>query len=169
MKEPVVSAQGVDRTVTAQTDSLSAWKYLFAAGLAVVAVDVVDLGLLFAKPTWSSLDWEFGTLGAVVQGMPLLTLGLSLMCAATVANGWVTARKAMSILMFLATLIVLVMAAMFVLDAFAVLKVLPANLKPAARELAVKTSLSLFVYFVLYLALGVWTWRRLRVTKGARG
>jgi hypothetical protein len=166
MKEPVVSAQG---NVVELTDSASAWKYLFATGLALVAVDVVDLGLMFSNAQWSSLDWEFGTLGGLVQAMPLLTAGLGMMCAATVASGWVRARRVMSIVMLIMTLLVLVLTAMFVLDTFSVLKVIQPALKTAARQLAVKTCLSLFVYFVLYLALGVWTWRRLRVTKGPRG
>jgi hypothetical protein len=169
MKEPVVAAQGTDRTVSELLDGASAWKYLFATGLAVVAVDVVDLGMMFRHAQWSSLDWEFGTLGALVQGMPLITLGFGLMCAASVANGWVLARRMMSIVMLLMTLIVLIVTAMFVLDTFSVLKVIQAALKPAAVDLAIKTCLSSFVYFVLYLALGVWTWRRLRVTKGPRG
>src|SRR4051812_23372089 len=103
MKEPVVSAQGSDRIAAEQADSASGWKYLFVVGIAVAVVGVIDLAMLFFPAQWASLDWEFGTLSAVVQGMPLVTLGIGMMCAAAVANGWLLTRRLMAILMLVLT------------------------------------------------------------------
>lgn len=169
MKEPVVSAHGDSRTAVEQADNASGWKYLFVLGIAVAVIGFIDIAILFFPPQWASLDWEFGTLNGVVEGLPLFTIGVGAMCAAAVANGWVLTRRLMALLTMLMALLLVVIGIMFTLDVFAVLKVVQPAMKPTLKLTAVKISLMTMTYFVLYLALGVWTWRRLRGTKGARG
>jgi hypothetical protein len=169
MKEPVVSAHGDSRTAVEQADNASGWKYLFVIGIALAVIGFINLALLFFPPRWASLDWEFGTLSGIVDGLPLVTIGVGAMCAAAVANGWVLTRRLMALLTILMALLMAVVGVMFALDVFAVLKVVQPAMKPTIKLAAVKTSLSSLTYFALYLALGVWTWRRLRGTKGARG
>lgn len=169
MKEPVVSAHGDSRTAVEQADNATGWKYLFVVGIAISVVGFIDIAILFYPPNWASLDWEFGTLNGVVEGLPLLTVGMGAMSAAAVANGWVLTRRLMALLTILMALLLAVVGIMFALDVFAVLKVVQPAMKPTLKLTAVKISLMTVTYFMLYLALGVWTWRRLRGTKGARG
>src|SRR5437868_13858354 len=116
MKEPVVSEQGGNRSAAEQADSASGWKYLFVVGLAMAVVGLIDVALLFLPARWASLDWEFGTLAGLIDGMPLMSLGVGLMCASAVANGWVLTRRVMTAVTLTMTLLVAVISVMFVLD-----------------------------------------------------
>jgi len=42
---------------------------LFLLGLAVAAVGLLDVALLFFPPQWASLDWEFGTVSGAVDAL----------------------------------------------------------------------------------------------------
>ena len=66
------------------------------------------------------------------------------------------------------TLIVTVLGIIYALDVPAVLKVVEPAARTTVQKAGLRTGLMALTYFVLYLALGVWTWRRLRATRGAR-
>ena len=169
MKEPVVVAHSGDSGPTQVMDSESGWKLLFVLGTGLAIVGLMDFALPFLSPQWASLAWEFGTVSGAFEGMPIIALGLGLMTAAAVANGWLWTRRVMMFVTLMMALIVMVLGVVLVLDVPPALRATPEPLLKHQLKLAsVKTSLMAATYFVLYLALGVWTWRRLRATKVSR-
>jgi hypothetical protein len=169
MKEPVVVAQSHDHTAVAVVDNASGWKYLFLVGAGITIVGLIDLSLLFFPARFANLDWEFGTISGLFDAMPLMTLGIGLMSAAAVANGWTGTRRLVVVLALVMTVVVALLGTIFALDVPAVLKAVEPGMRPSIKRASLKTGLMSLTYFVLYLALGVWTWRRLRAMKGARG
>lgn len=166
MKDPVVMAVADDSASAYGFESRSAWKMLFVLGLGVAMIGSVDVALLLYPARLSSLDWEFGTISGIVDGLPLITIGLGVMTASAVARGWVRGRRLMiGVTLILAVLIAL-MVVVFVLDIPAVLRAVDPAMKQSIKKAMFKTTVIGFFYVVLYATLGMWTWR-LRVGKGA--
>ena len=166
MREPVIVAQSSDNRVV--TDSAAGWSYLFVLGMGLSVVGFIDVSLLFIPAYWASLEWEYGTVSGMFDAMPLLAIGIGMMTAASVANDWVWSRRLMVTVTLLLTVLLVVLSLVFALDVPAILRTAPdQGSKDVLKMSAVKTGLMALTYTVLYLALGVWTWRRLRVKKGA--
>ena len=53
-------------------DEQTAWAMGFLCGLTVAAVGALDNALLFYPAQWASLDWEFGTISGLIEGLPLV-------------------------------------------------------------------------------------------------
>lgn len=168
MKEPVVVAHSGDSSTFGAIDGQSGWSFLFLVGTGLMFVGLIDVALLFFPPQWDSLSWEFGTVSALFEGMPLLTMGFGLMTAASVANGWIWTRRLMLTMGLIFSVLIILMAVIFALDVPVVLQATadPA-MKRAVKLSSLKTGLMAFTYFTLYLALGIWTWRRMRSTRGS--
>jgi hypothetical protein len=170
MKEPVVVAHSEDRSpLTARESASSGWSFLFLLGVALAIIGFIDGGLNFANPQWTNLDWEFGTLSNVFTGLPVLTTGLGLMCAATAAQGSPLLHRVMAMVMIFGAVMLGLVLVVFALDVPPAVRASIAALKPAVKLLSLKTALMGVTYVALYLALGLWTWRRLRRKKAAGG
>ncbi len=164
MKPVVRDGQGSGGGVP---DEQTAWAMGFLCGLTVAAVGALDSALLFYPPQWASLDWEFGTISGLIEGMPLMTLGLGAMAVSATANGWRKWRRVLSIVALLITLLLVTMMVIYALDLPAAFRALqPAMIGPV-KKAVLKTVLMGLMYVVFYATLGVWTWRRLKSLKGA--
>ena len=161
MKQSVVVAQGDTAARIEAADPASAWKLLFAVGVGLGAIGFFDLALMFYGAQPSSLQWEYGTVLEFVQGQNVLVLGIGAISAASVANGWLMARRVVSLAAFVMALLVTLAGVMMVLDVPAMLKVIsdPAG-RATVTAAGIRTSLFSVTYLALYLALGLWTWRR---------
>ncbi len=166
MKDPFVVATS-DSSAASAVDSPTGWYCLLLVGAGVTVVALLDLFLLFVPPRWSSLEWEFGTIGQMFESLPLVTLGIGIMASAAMATGWQRIRTVVVTLSFLMSLAILILGAVFALDFAPELKALGGDPQRAyALKLgSLKTGLEAAVYFLLYLALGVWTRRRTRRTR----
>jgi len=140
---------------------------LFALGLTVLVVGALDVGLLFFPPQWASLDWEFGTIAGVMQGLPLATVGLGLMAAGATARAWTRTQWILSVVALLVSVLCVVLVVMFMLDVPLALRAVQPVLKPGVKKTAIKTISMGMTYFGWYALLGIWTWRRAKATKGA--
>lgn len=149
-----------------EPDEQTAWSLLFVVGFGVAAVGSLDLALMFYPPQWASLDWEFGTIGGFIEGLPLLTTGLGLMTAASAARGTRGRQWLLTIALLLLALVILGMATIFALDVPAALRAVSPVAKAGVTKAVFKTLAMGMIYAGLYAALGVWTWRRLRPSKG---
>lgn len=141
-------------------DQRTAWAMLVALGVILSLVGLLDLGLLFFPPRWASLDWEFGTISATIEGLPLLTVGLGLMTVGSVARGRTGWMRLLSIAFILLALVIITLLVVFALDVPVAMRAVQA----AGRETLLKTIAKAggmgFLYVIMYAALGVWTWRR---------
>jgi hypothetical protein len=161
MREPVLGIRTDDGTAP---DPLSAWSMLFFVGLALAALGMVDLALLFYPAQWASLEWEFATFSGVIEGLPLVTFGLGVMTASAAARGWVAGRRLMVVVLLLMVVAVLAATTIFELDVPAVLRAVNVTVRPSLKKAAVKTGMMGLMHVGTYATLGLWTWRRLRTT-----
>ena len=161
MKQSVVVAQGDTAARLEAGDPVAGWKLLFAVGVAITVLGFLDIGLVFYHATFSSLQWEFGAVSTFFQSQAVPAIGIGAMCAAAVANGWTGARRALAILSLLMALAVIAAAIVLVLDVPVLLKgIADAGFKESVKLAGIRSSLFAVIYLALYLALGVWTWRR---------
>jgi len=75
------------RSSTRRIDPDYAWSLLTYIGMAFVVIGAVDIGLAWFPFVLGSAEWEFGTIGATLNGLPLPGLGLTLILASGVALG----------------------------------------------------------------------------------
>lgn len=166
MSKPLVVGHGAEGAVG--QEGRSAWTMLMVLGLALAIVGFTDVGLLFFPGRWASVDWEFGTVSAAFEGLPLGTLGLGLMCTAAVARGRRIALGVLGVLQFVLALALILMLLVFLLDLPVVLRAVDPAMRPTLMKSLVKTGAMAVVYVALYLTFGIWVVRRMRVTpKGA--
>ncbi len=146
----------------------SAWAMLMVLGLALTVVGFTDVGLLFFPGRWASVDWEFGTVSAAFEGLPLGTIGLGLMCAAAAARGRRMAMGVLAVIQLVLSLVLILMLLVFLLDVPVVVRAVDPAMRPTVMKSLVKTGAMALVYVVLYLTFGIWVVRRMRATpKGA--
>ena len=161
MKQVILGSPG-ERSSRAQPDEQAAWAMVFLVGASLVAIGATDVAMLFYPARFASLDWEFGTISAFVDGLPVMTIGFSAMIVASAARGWRRWRGVLAALALLMAIATLVMLMIFVLDAPAAFRAINPAMRQSLTKAVVKTGFMGFVYVCLYAALGVWTWRRLK-------
>lgn len=166
MSKPLVVGHGADAV---QHGGRSAWTMLLVLGVALAIIGFTDVALLFFPARWASADWEFGTVSAAFEGLPLLTIGLGLACAATVALGRRMAMGVLAVAQALLSLVLILMLLIFLLDVPVVVRAVDPAMRPTLMKSLVKTGSMAVVYVVLYLTLGIWVVRRMRVTPKAAG
>ncbi len=140
----------------------------FVLGVTLAAVGWLDVLLLFYPSAWASIDWEFGTISGVFEGLPLGTIGLATMTVAAVGRGWVGAMRLMAAVLLLVAVGLTLLAVVFALDMPVVWRAVNPNMQQTIAKAMAKTMISAFVYVFAYVTLGLWTARRVRATvKGA--
>jgi len=149
-------------------DTTGAWRVAAAlgAGLAVIGWTDVLLVWLPFRPT--SPEWEFGAISATFAGMPLGTLGLGILTAATAALGWRRSLRALAVLLWLLSATIVVLAIIYALDVVVAWRGAPAQVAPVLKLSVLKSAVFAIVYMALYPLLGVLAWRssrRLRMEK----
>ena len=78
-------------------------------------------------------------------------------------------HRLIAILTILSAVVLGLLLVVFALDVPPAVRASNAALKPAVKLLSLKTALMGMTYVALYLALGLWTWRRLRRNRAAGG
>jgi hypothetical protein len=86
------------------------WYLLGWIGVVFTLVGGLDLLLTWYPTAFGNPEWEFGTVSAALDGLPVLTLGLALVFGAAVAQGtrWLVTSVA---IVFVVLAIVIVLAA----------------------------------------------------------
>lgn len=91
-----------------QSSPRVAAEVLGVLGVALGVLGGSDLILIFVPASWGNSEWEFGTLVAVMDGLPILVLGVALVLFALVARDkGRTARVVAWIAMGLAVLLLI--------------------------------------------------------------
>lgn len=146
-------------------DPEAAWTVAGWVGLLFLLVGGFDFGNTFWPLSLGSPEWEFGTITASLNGMPVPTLGLALLMASGLAAGrrW----QVRLIGLVLAALVVLLVVMAF-LYATNVPIALGAVTEPMGRlglkKAIAKTAVQLVCYPAIFLVLAVWGWRRTRTS-----
>ncbi len=128
--------------------SRSVWAWV---GLAFLIVGGADLVLTWFPVQFGNHEWEFGTVTAALNGLPVPILGLAAMiwAAGEGHRKWIaTLSLAASVLLFLGILVGLILWAMGVPLA---LQSVPAQLGLGLKKALVKTAIQGVVYPVLLI------------------
>jgi hypothetical protein len=145
------------------------WGVLLALGLALAVVGAVDVALLWFPARWASVDWEFGTVSATIEGMPLVTLGLGLLTASVLARGSRTGAVVVAVVLFLFALFSVVMLVILALDLPVVMRAVDPQLRPTLNKAILKSGIMGVVYVVLYTIIGIQAARRRKVSSRGIG
>ena len=99
----IVSASGETRKPSRPIDSLRGWSVLGWTALAFLVVGGFDFALTWYPPDFGNREWEFGTVTASLNGIPILLLGIALLLAASIPlrRRWWTLLAALSALVML--------------------------------------------------------------------
>lgn len=81
------------------------WYLLGGIGLVFAIVSLADLILAFYPLAVGDAEWEFGTITTVMDGLPLLTIGLGLILGAMVARGRFAGVRILSVVFALIGLV----------------------------------------------------------------
>ena len=152
----MVSGPDAERSIRASTrqfDPDFAWSLLGYIGFAFLIIGAIDIGLAWFPFVLGSPEWEFGTIGASLNGLPLPGLGLMLVLASGVALGnRVQIRIAALVCAFL-VLALLVLAFLYV-------TVIPVALGEVSNAVVraglMKSIVKALVLFVIYPVLFGW-------------
>src|SRR5690606_9441433 len=130
------------------------------AGLAFIGWTDVLLVWLPFRPT--SPEWEFGAISATFAGMPLGTLGLGIFTAAAAAHGWRRSLRALAVLLWVLSAIIIALAIIYALNALVAWRGAPQQVAPVLKIAILKSAAFAMVYMALYPLLGVLAWRSSR-------
>ncbi|HJU75731.1 MAG TPA: hypothetical protein VJ717_18450 [Gemmatimonadaceae bacterium] len=139
------------------------WLALGAVGVLFLVVGLTDLVLAWTPPRFGNADWEFGTVTAMFNNLPVPSMGVGLALAATSALESVRGQRVVGGVALLLVIWSLVGAVFFALT-------LPLALgainEPGPRQAlmtsTVKTGVQIVVYTVFYVWAVRFAWVRAR-------
>ncbi len=134
------------------------------AGIFIIIVGWVDILVGWFPLGFGSPEWEFGTVSATVDGLPLSTLGLVATLLGASASGSRWGLWTASVWAAWVLVVLMVAAVFYALTVPVALGALgPAGLQATLGRAVVKTSTLLAVYMCFY------GWMELHAIRGLRG
>jgi hypothetical protein len=143
-------------------EASDAWLLAAVAGVVFLVVGGMDTLLTFVPSNFGSTEWEFGSVTAALNGLPLPVLGAALLAAAGVVRGWRLLVRVLAGGMMLAVLAILALG-------FVYLTTLPQALTAASqtggigpigiKRAAAKTVAQLVCYPVGLIVMATMCWR----------
>jgi hypothetical protein len=156
---------GFDARPARDEETSAGWRAIGAIGLTLLAAGLVDLALAWSPMRFGSPEWEFGTISATLNNLPVPTMGLALLAA----HGAAIDRKGqlLAVGLWAAAMagMLVVAAAFYALDVPLALRAVQ---EPVARG-SLKTGIvkgvaSIVVYLGFHAWAAVFAFRRLRRT-----
>ncbi len=138
------------------------WRMVALAGLVLGAIGWLDLLLLWFPPHFGRPEWEFGTVSATFDALPLGTLGLALLLAAVMASGWRGRLQALMWFAFGVLVVLLAALVLYGLDLPLAWKGVAPETLPMLKRAIAKTLVLAVAYLGAYGLFGVIAWRRWR-------
>lgn len=150
------------RVAEARVVLADAWPVFAWLGATFLAMGLIDLALAWFPLGFGNAEWEFGTISATLNGLPLPTLGLVLLLVsgAALERRWQTRAVAVATL----TIALLLTAA-----AFLYATVLPIALNVAGadnplvraglQKAGIKAGALFILYVTLYIGVGIKAFR----------
>lgn len=136
------------------------WRVVLILGITIAIVGWVDLALLWHPLQFGNAEWEFGTISAHFDGMPLGTIGLATVAIGLMGLGWRRTTRFLSVLILAVTAGLLAIAVIYGLDVPLALKGTQPQLHSAVTKAVIKTTAYVVTYVGFYLWLAITCWRR---------
>ncbi len=140
----------------------SGWHMVALAGLVLGAIGWLDLLLLWFPLHFGRAEWEFGTVSATFDALPLATLGLALLLAGVMASGWRGRLQALMWFSFGVLVLMLAALVLYGLDLPLAWKGVAPETLPMLKRAIAKTLVLAVAYLGAYSVFGVIAWRRWR-------
>lgn len=138
-----------------------AWNILAVVGVVFAGLGLLDVALAWIPADFSSPEWEFGTITASANGLPLPALGLLLVLAAGVATGSRWKVRSASVVMLVLSVLILALALLYVtVIPVALGAVDNALVRTGLVKAMIKASVLLLVFPTLFIWLAIRGWRR---------
>lgn len=137
---------------------------LVAVALAIAAL--IDFGALWWPVRLGNLDWEFATIAATADSLPLLSLTLGLLLALAIRRGARVWVGVLGVVFAVLAVAAVGMAVMHGLNAPIALRAVALESRPIITKAAAKSVALLGLYTTLYSALA---WIGLRAALRRRG
>lgn len=137
---------------------------LGALGLAFLAVGLTDLVLAWLPPAFGEPEWEFGTVTATLNGLPIFVIGLALILADASRRGARRTVRVIAVACLLLAVAIVVMAALYVTVVPLALQSVPeGGVRLGLMKAMTKTSAQIIVYPILFgwIAVKAWRWARI--------
>lgn len=150
---PIIGVQQDEPRASAETG----WLTLAAAGWSLLLMGAIDLSLAWIPPRIGQPDWEFGTISAMLNSLPVPTIGAALALGASAALGRRGAVGAVAAWSALVCLFLSVAVVLYVLDIPLALRAVTDPVPRSALTAAMAKSLC---SVVVYGAVHGWFVRR---------
>jgi len=138
-----------------------AWKILGWLGFAFTLVGGADLALTWYPWRFGNPEWEFGTVSAMLDGLPVATLGLVLLLAVGVATGRRWLVQAMAVILLALAMVIVLAAVLYATNVPIALRAVQEPLvRTGLKKAIAKSAVQATVYPLVLAWLGWLAWRR---------
>lgn len=149
--------------------STFAWRLLRLLGVVFLVLGAANLGAILVPFDIGNPDWEFGTVNALLDSMPLFGLGLGLVLAASRALGRLWVARGVAVVFLVLALVVWAAAALYATNLpLAFRNIRDPNVLTVIKKAAAKATVQAVVYPFGFLWIAVLGWRGGR-RGGSRG
>ncbi len=136
-----------DRPAGPAKAPVGAWTLLAVAGWGFLLIGLMDIGFVWYPTAFGNGGWEFGSVTAALNGLPLPVLGLALILAGAVARGADTMARVVQGVSALLVIGIVVMAVVYVRRAPEALAATSDALSAAGlRKAIVRTVAQIVIY-----------------------
>jgi hypothetical protein len=146
----------------------AASKVILWTGVAIAVVGWTDLALLWYPPQLGNPQWEFGTISAHLNGMPLGTVGLALVAAGAIGEGHRRSAQVVAGVALLVAVSLLAISVIYLLDIPVALRSTPAQARAILTKAIVKAAVYALTYTAFYAWLARLLWRRTQPSRAQR-
>jgi len=163
--EDTVSAPKVlvreDQTkLTLRPSADTAWQLVGLLGLLFAGVGWLDVLLTWYPPFWGGAEWEFGTVTASFNGLPVPALGMGLLLASAIALGRPWMVRVLAVALAVIAIMLAAAALLYVTNVPIALKTVEEPLiRTGLKKAIVKTLGQSVAYPIVFLWVAVKSWR----------
>lgn len=136
------------------------WSILRLAGGTLAVIGLFDLGLTWVPLRFGVREWEFGTVTASLNALPVVTMGLALLMAGALAAGKRLAARAVAVLLVGLTVCIAAAALLYATNLpFLFEAAREPGLAEGVRKSMVKTGMQVVLFPTVYVLLAALGWR----------
>jgi hypothetical protein len=151
----------------ASNASVDAWSAIVWLGFAFALIGWSDVFIGLYPYQVGNPDWEFGAVSAMLDSMPLGTLGVGMATAACTAQHRRLGLLVLAILATMAAMLLVLCGGMYGLAVPVVLKSIPDPTRLQMSLVMLKSVIMLVTYLTLYVVLSRFAWTAVRANRGS--
>ncbi len=151
-----------DRKRTFVPDPAAGWRWLGWFGLVLALLGLGDIALAWYPLDLGNPQWEFGTVAATFQGLPIVAIGLAGLLGAGLAQGKRRLVATLVAVLLCSSVLLLAASVLFLLDVPLAVQATQSVARLAIKKAVVKTLMLGWGFAATFAAGAVAAWRQLR-------